>query len=187
MSCSRTQRSDVGEPRTSIPLSRIKHSSYHYATALPINMNNRTQINKYFTHISKKQFKYRNQFLFLSTMIALLEMTQRAMSPKIKTGSNTKQGQGEFSLYCINIKRKQLRVLVTFQSEKNNNKIYIGDSKILEPNFAKLLCCETSTPKTPAQTPPAAAVLYNYVHSLLINLSLSMCRVRIPNSNFLTQ
>ena len=47
MSCSMTQRSEAGEAGTSIPLSRVKYSSYHSVTALPINMINRTQINKY--------------------------------------------------------------------------------------------------------------------------------------------
>ena len=88
------------------------------------------------------QFKYRNQFQFLSTVLALLEMAQSAMPERTTktTGANTKQGSDEFSFqHCINIKRKQLRKyvvkfrkclsklripsrgLVTYQSEKNKH------------------------------------------------------------------
>ena len=46
------------------------------------------------------QFKYRNQFQFLSTVLALLEMAQSAMP---QTGPSTKQGTGEFSFQHSNI------------------------------------------------------------------------------------
>ena len=61
------------------------------------------------------QFKYRNQFPFLSTMLALLEMAQSAMPQKQQKQQNQKQNKAhkEFSFeHCIKIKRKQLRKYV---------------------------------------------------------------------------
>ena len=74
-----------------------------------------------------------------------------------------------------------------------NQHLFIFEIQVIEirTKSRKTACCETYTPKNVSDSsdtcPDTISGLQSSVRSLLINLSLSMCRVRIPNSNFLTQ
>ena len=100
MSCSRTQRSEAGEAETSIPLSRVKHSSHDQVTALPINMINRTQINKYMHSLKQNAVEVQKP-AFLSKYDEKQGQTQ-----------NKAQTSFQSKMVLINIKRKQLRMYV---------------------------------------------------------------------------
>ena len=72
-----------------------------------------------------------------------------------------------------------------------NKHLFIFEIQVIEirTKSRKTACCETYTPKNVSDSSDTCQDTVSWLQSsvrfLLINLSSSICRVRIPNSNFL--
>ena len=118
--------------------------------------------------------KYRNQFHFLSMMV------EKQCPEEFFFQSNIVLTFKENNLKF----RKCLSKLRIIPSR--NKYLFIFEIQVIEirTKSRKTACCETCE-RLIRHLPRHRQWLQSSVRSLLINLSLSICRVRIPNSNFL--